>query len=103
MRQRYTPVIAPKERQKVLRQIILVDGRQRAHDAEIERDVLTRGRNENVAGMHVGVEKAVAEYLGKKYFHAGAREPGDINALRTQRVDVRHWRAAHALHYHHFG
>ena len=42
---RDTPVVAPEKGQEILRQVILVDFVERAHDAEVERDVAAVGRN----------------------------------------------------------
>ena len=78
----HAPVVALEECEKILRQVVLVDVGERAHDAEIERDVLRRSaRDENIARMHVGVKKAVAEHLGEKDLHAGARQLRDVDAL----------------------
>ena len=63
-------VIAAEERHKVLRQILFVHFGERAHNAEVERDVaaerLRIQTHLDIAGVHVGVEKTVAKYLGKK-------------------------------------
>ena len=78
-------VVAPKERQEILREIALVLLGQRAHDAEVQRDVLAAVRrvdgDENVARVHVGVKEAVAKHLGEKDLDAGARQPLDVDAL----------------------
>ncbi len=50
--------------------------------------------------MHVGVKKAVAEYLGKENLHAVVRELADVYALFTQQVDFANRGAVHALHDH---
>ena len=67
-------VIAPEKREEVLGEIVLVEVGQGADDAEIERDVTIEvgpgGAHKDVAGMHVGMEKAVAKDLGKKDFDA---------------------------------
>ncbi len=100
-------VIALEEGQEILRQIVLVDIGQGADDAEVQRDVAAAvrpfGGDENVAGMHVGVEEAVAEHLGEKYFDAGAGQARDVHAFGAQRIDLRNRRAVHALHDHHAG
>ena len=71
-------VVAAEEREEVLREIALVALGQRAHDAEVHRDVLAEiggiGRNEDVSGMHVRVEIAVAKNLRKKKLDPGAGE-----------------------------
>ena len=100
-------VVAVEEGEKILRQIILVDIRQGADDAEIERDVAALafafGDDKDVAGMHVGVEEAVAEDLGEKDLDTGAGQARNVHAFFTQRVDLRNHRAVHAFHDHHAG
>ncbi len=58
---------------------MLIAGRQRADDAEIDRGVLRLlgivQQHEDVARMHVGVEEVVAERLREKDLHAVLR-PG---------------------------
>ena len=67
------PIIALEKREKILRQIVFIDFGKRAHDAEVERDIVPAGRDENIARVHVGVKKTVAEYLSKKNLDTGAR------------------------------
>ena len=93
-------VVAAEEGKEVLGKIILVAVGQRADDAEIERDITAVRSDKNVAGVHVGVEKTIAEYLGKKDFNAGGREFGEVDAIGAQLVDLRNRRALHALHDH---
>ena len=93
-------VVAAEEGKEVLGKIILVAVGQRADDAEIERDITAVCGDKNVAGVHVGVEKTIAEYLGKKDFNAGGREFGEVDAISAQLVDLRNRRALHALHDH---
>src|SRR5262249_21533748 len=94
---RYPPVIAPEASEEVLRQIVLVDLGKRAHDAEVECDIAALLVDQDVARMHVGVEKTVAKHLLEKNLHAVAGEPRDIDALRPQRIDLTDLRADHAL------
>ena len=102
MRERDALVVAPQEAEEVLREIVLVELRERSHDPEIERDVAALRRDEDVPGMHVGVEEAVAEHLHEKNLDAGARELLDVDALLAQRRHLVDGRAVHALHDHHF-
>ena len=78
MRLGHALVVAPEKGEEILRQVVLVDVGQRAHDAEIERDVLAArlgvDGNEDIARVHVGVEKTVAEHLGEEDLDAGARQ-----------------------------
>ncbi len=97
---RHAPVVAPEEGEEVLRQVILVHLGERAHDAEIQRDVTPVRRDEDVAGMHVGMEETVAEHLGEEDLDAGARQFRNIDALLAQSFDLAYRRAAHALHHH---
>ena len=59
-----------------------------AHDAEIQGDVLAFFRaivdHQDVAWVHVGVKKSIAEYLGKENFHPVVRKLTYIYALFTQ-------------------
>ena len=80
------PIVAPEKSEEVVRQIMFVDRRQRAHDAEVERDVLAVGGDEYVARMHVGMKKTVAEDLGEKYFDARARELLQIDEIGRAHV-----------------
>ena len=86
-------VVAAEEREEVLREVVLVVLGQRAHDAEVERDVaaVVAGvdADEDVAGVHVGVEEAVAEHLREEDLDAVARELLDVDAGVAQPVDLR--------------
>ena len=89
VRLRDAPVVAAEEGEEVLREVVLVDLGERAHDAEVERDVApVVGATKMLPGMHVGVEEAVAEHLGEEDLDAGARELRDVDALRAQRLDL---------------
>ena len=106
MRSGHASIIPAKERQKILREITLVGVRQRSHDAEVERDVFAPvrwlGRDEDVARMHVGVEKAVAKDLGKEDLHAEASESLEIDRVVLEAIHLADGRALHALHDHDF-
>jgi len=67
------PVVAAEEGEEILREVVLVDRGQRAHDAEIERDVLAVRGNQDIARVHVGMEEAVAKHLRKKNLDPRAR------------------------------
>ena len=81
MRLRDAAVVAAEEGEEVLREVVLVDLGERAHDAEVERDVASVVGDEDVARVHVGVEEAVAEHLREEDLDAGARERRDVDAL----------------------
>ena len=97
-------VIAAEEGEEVLREIALVGLGERAHDAEIERDVLAEvgrvGSHEDVAGMHVGVEKTVAEHLCEKNLHSRTAQARNVDAFGLEPLDLPDRDAAHALHHH---
>ncbi len=88
-----------------MRQVVLVDLGERAHDAEVERDVaaktVTVGRDEDVARVHVGVEDAVAEDLREEDLDAGTRELLQVDTGFAQAADLADRDAVHALHGHH--
>src|SRR5579864_1829355 len=102
VRCRNAAVVAPEERQEVLREIALVALRQRAHDAEVERDVPgVIGRvdaDEDIARVHIRVKKAVAEHLREEDFDAGAREALEIDAGGDEIGDAPDRYARHPLH-----
>ncbi len=93
-------VIAVEESEEVLRQIALVLGAQRAHDAEIDGDVLSLRADEDVARMHVSVEEVVAEHLGEEDLHAAFGELLEVDVMAAQRVDVADGNAVDTLHHH---
>jgi hypothetical protein len=98
-------VVAPEEGQEVLRQVILVEVVQGADDAEVERDVAAEGlgldRHQDVPGVHIGVEEAVAEHLGEEDLDAIARQFFQVDAGGNQAVGLRDRDAVHALHHDH--
>ena len=62
-------VITAEKRNEVLRKIMLVGVGQRAHDAEIQRDILAVCSYLDITGMHVRMEKSIAENLRIKDLH----------------------------------
>src|SRR3954464_12102057 len=99
----HTSGIATKESQKILREIIFVDFVQCAHDAEIQRDVAAVACYQDVSGMHIGMKKAVTEYLREENLHARARQLRHIDALLAQAFHLADGRTGHALHDHDLG
>ncbi len=61
------------------------------------------GGDEDVARVHVGMEKAVAEHLREEDLDAGAGEPRNVDALGLQTLDLADGNARHALHHHDLG
>ena len=63
-------IVALEKGEKILRQIVFVEVGQGSHDAEIERDIAPEMRgiqaHENIAGVHIGMKKAISKYLRKK-------------------------------------
>src|SRR5690606_3114304 len=102
---RYPPVIAIEEGKEVLGQVAVIDGTEGAHDAKVYRDVLRILRairvDEDVARVHVAVEKAVAEYLGEKDLHTPLGEYPHIDVQRPQGGNIVDRNASSTLHHHH--
>ena len=95
------PVVPVEEGQQVLRQVAFVFLGQGAHDAEVDRDVAPVGFDEDVARVHVGVEKVVLEDLGEEDLDTPLSQQLHANALPAQGVGVAHRGAADALHHQH--
>ncbi len=77
---------------------------QRTHDAEVDRGIARVLRvldlHENIAGMHVGMEKIIAEHLREKDLDPVRRELGDIRARGTQPLEIVDDDSVDALHHH---
>ena len=95
-------IIALEKREKILGEIMLVPGTQRADNPEVHRDIAGLRRvadiDENIAWVHVGVKEVVLEHLGEKYFHTVLGQFLHIRAGGVQRVHVADRHAADALH-----
>ena len=100
-------VVAPEKREEILREVALVAVAERAHDAEVERDVLAVMRridgDKDVARMHVGMKKAVTEHLRKKDLDTSAGKLLQVDGGARQFVDPADRDAGHPLHHQHFG
>ena len=88
-------VIAVEKGEEVDGEIAFVVVGQRADDAEIEGDVAVVGGDQNVAGVHIGMEKAVAEDLCEEDFHAVIGKFVQIDAVGFEFGDFRYRRAVH--------
>ena len=88
-------VVAVEKGEEVDGEIALVVVGQRADDAEIEGDVAVVGGDQNVAGVHIGMEKAVAEDLREEDFHAVIGEFVQIDAVGFEFGDFRYRCAVH--------
>ena len=98
-------VIAVEEGNEVFRQIALIFFVQRADDTAVNANVLRIFRvvtaDKNIARMHVGMEEAVAENLGKEDLYATLSQQLHVSPLRFQRGDVGHRDPVNPLHHHH--
>ena len=98
-------VVAVEEGEEVFGEVVLVFGGERAHDAEVDGAVARRfgvsGVHEDVAGVHVGVEEAVAEDLGEKDFDAALGQHFEVGAGGVDGGFVGDVGGADALHHHH--
>src|SRR4051794_2593946 len=101
MRFRHAFVIATEKCKEVLREIILVLVRQRAHYAEVDSDVTAVIPDKNVTGMHVGMKISVPKHLSEKNFDADSSKPGNIYTLFAQLRYTTDGDAFHPLHNHH--
>ena len=95
-------IVALEERHEVLRQILFVADGEGSHDAEIDTGIAPVAQHENIAGVHVGMKKCVAEHLRKKYFHAVAGQAFDVDVMFFQLLDVVDGNGVDALHHQHF-
>ncbi|MNV06328.1 hypothetical protein D3C71_967010 [compost metagenome] len=106
MQLRHATVIALEEGEQVARQVILVFRGQAADDAAVDRNVLRapriHGADEDVAGVHVGVEEAVAEHLGEENLHATLGEHFHVGALVGQGCQIGDLDTVDALHHQYF-
>ena len=95
-------VVTPEKGDEVLRQVFLVELGQRAHDAEVKRDVAAEGLRRHahldVAGVHVGVKETVSKHLREEDGDTVARELWDVDAGIVQPLRLADRNAFHALH-----
>src|SRR5690606_35303857 len=102
---RYLAVIPAEEGQQVTGQIALVVGGQGADDTEVDGNVLRVGGiadiDKDIARMHVGMEKTVAEYLGKEDLHPFFRQYLHIDARLFERGYVGNRNPVNAFHHQH--
>ena len=100
-------VVTPEEGREILRKVLFVELGECAHNAKVERDVAPKRlgcqADLDIAGVHVGVEEAVAKNLRKKQRDTVARQLGDINPCITQPLDLVDRHTGHTLHHDHLG
>ena len=104
MQARDLVVVAAENRQQVAPEIVLVGLAERADNRAVDGDVTgvfgVAGIDEDVARVHVRVEKTIAKHLGKENLHAALAEHLEIDPFGAQRVQRRDRDAVNALHYH---
>ena len=98
-------VAALEDREQVAREVVLVEIAEAAHDRAVDADVARARRigdlHEDVPGVHVGVEEAVAEHLREEDLHAALGELLEVDARGIQRRDIGYRDAVDALHHEH--
>ena len=95
---RHLPVVPLQEREEVAGEIPLVLGAEAAHDPEVDRDVVRRvARDEDVAGVQIGVEEVVAEDLGEEDLGPPLGELLQVEPRFAERLDVVHRDAVDAV------
>jgi hypothetical protein len=59
--------------------------------------------DEDIAGMHVGMEIGVAEDLGEEDLDASAGEPRNVHSRLAKAIHLADRDARHPFHHHRFG
>ena len=80
-----TAVVAGQKADQHVGEVVAGLAVEPAHDAEIDDGERAVGIDEQIAGVHVGVEEAVAEHLVEKRGAGFAQQVGDIVPGRDQR------------------
>ena len=103
----HAAIIALEEGDQVARQVVLVLGGEAADDAAVDGNVLRTprraGADEDVAGVHVGMEETVAEHLGEEDFHTAFGQQFHVGALVGEGCQVGDGNAVNTLHDQHLG
>ena len=98
-------VVAVEERDKVLGQIPFIFFIQRPHNPAVDTDILRILRvlvaHEDIARVHVRMEKAVAEHLGEEDLHATLGQQLHVRSLLLQGHHIRNRNTVDTLHHHH--
>ena len=58
--------------------------------------------NENITGMHIGMEKAVPQDLGEKYFYTPFCQQLEVHFFLAQYLHIGDWYAVNPFHGEHF-
>ena len=73
-------IVAGDEAEQDFREEAPLLGAEPSHDAEVDRHQPGVGVDEQVAGMHVGVEETVAQGVAQKALDHRAAERGEVQA-----------------------
>ena len=93
-------VVAIKKREKVAREIILIERSQPPHNAEVVKNKAPLRVDMDIARMHIGVKKSIAENLREKNLDAVAGEAAQIDSGGGEGFGLRDGNAAQKLHHH---
>ena len=88
-------VIAVEEGEEVDGEVAFVVIGQRTDNAEIKGDVAVVSGDQNIAGMHIRMEKTVAEDLREEDFHSVIGEFMQIDAVCFEFGDIGYRRTVH--------
>lgn len=101
---RYPAIVAIEEGDEIFRDVALVLEGEGPHDAEIDGNVggILGGRdgNEDVSGMHVGMEEVVSKDLGEEDLDAAFGQNLEIDAATLEGFPVTDGNARNAFHDH---
>ena len=86
-------IVASNEAEQDLGQEAALFGPQPSHDAEVDRDQTAVVVDEQIAGMHVGVEEAIAQRVPQEALEHSVAERRQIEAAGLERGAVIEWRA----------
>ena len=103
MQLRHPLIITIEKRQKIFCQITFIFTIQRTDNATINADILrifwVLRINKNIAGVHIGMEKAITENLGEKHLHATFCQQFHISAVSFQCLNIRNLNPVNPLHH----
>lgn len=95
-------IITMEKCQQVLRQIILVSFSKAADDGAIQCDVFGVNRiggiDQDIAGMHIGVEKVVFKNLLEERFYTLVSQYFEVHATRFEFINLVDGNAINPFH-----
>src|SRR5215475_13908617 len=94
-------IVAGDEAEQYLGEESSFSRAQSSHDAKVDRYQASVGVDEQIAGVHVGMKKAITKRVAQEGLDQGAAEPWEIQVPRRQRRTVAEWRAVDPLHRQH--